>query len=194
MLDASPLLELAREVVRLLLDGYVGCLLLLGRRVAVPPQSLRDDLVIPLAANFFTLTYNAVEWFPAWSQRSLCPVGWQGPLAITGLCLSVLGLAIALWAAVYLGRSFSILIEVKKVVLDGAYRWVRHPIYSGYLCLMIGLALAHFSLAYFVLVPIHAFLLLYRARLEEVRLCEYSAEYREYRKRTGFVFPKVRLG
>jgi hypothetical protein len=35
-------------------------------------------------------------------------------------------------------------------------------------------------------------LLLYRARLEESRLSEYSMEYREYRKRTGFIFPRFR--
>jgi len=34
--------------------------------------------------------------------------------------------------------------------------------------------------------------LLYRARLEEARLSEYSAEYREYLKRTGFIFPRLR--
>jgi protein-S-isoprenylcysteine O-methyltransferase Ste14 len=42
------------------------------------------------------------------------------------------------------------------------------------------------------LVPIHIALLLYRARLEEARLSEYSAEYQEYRKRTGFIFPRFR--
>ena len=57
---------------------------------------------------------------------------------------------------------------------------------------MAGLVLANFSGACFILVPIHIFLLLYRARLEEARLSEYSAEYREYLKRTGFIFPRLR--
>jgi protein-S-isoprenylcysteine O-methyltransferase Ste14 len=64
--------------------------------------------------------------------------------------------------------------------------------YLGYICMLIGLALVNFSAAYFILIPIHIALLLYRARLEEARLSEYSAEYREYQKRTGFVFPKLR--
>jgi protein-S-isoprenylcysteine O-methyltransferase Ste14 len=58
--------------------------------------------------------------------------------------------------------------------------------------MLTGLALANFSAAYFILVPIHIALLLYRARLEELRLSEHSTEYREYRKRTGFIFPKFR--
>ena len=80
---------------------------------------------------------------------------------------------------------------MKQVVLHGAYRWVRHPMYAGYLGLLAGLALANASAAFLVLVPVHMFLLLYRARLEEVRLCEFSPEYGEYRKRTGFIFPKL---
>jgi hypothetical protein len=74
------------------------------------------------------------------------------------------------------------------VILDGPYQWVRHPMYLGYICMLAGLALANYSVAYFSLVPIHMVLLLYRARLEESRLSEYSMEYREYRKRTGFKF------
>ena len=81
---------------------------------------------------------------------------------------------------------------VRKVILDGPYQWVRHPIYLGYICMLAGLVLANFSAAYFILVPIHIALLLYRARLEEARLSEHSAEYREYMKRTGFIFPRLR--
>lgn len=62
--------------------------------------------------------------------------------------------------------------------------------YSGYLCFLAGFALANFSAAFFILVPLHMFLLLYRARLEEERLAACSPEYAEYRKRTGFIFPK----
>ena len=190
-IESAPFAGIARLVVRLQLDAYVGCLLLFGRRVAVPPRNF-EDLFIPLAMTFFNLTYHAVPWFPDLFKKSICPVGLQAPFAATGLFLNLMGLLIAIWGAMYLGRSFSVFIEVKKVVLEGAYRWVRHPMYSGYLCLMAGLALANFSVAYFILVPIHMFLLVYRARLEEARLSECSPEYREYRKHTGFLFPKFR--
>jgi protein-S-isoprenylcysteine O-methyltransferase Ste14 len=56
----------------------------------------------------------------------------------------------------------------------------------------MGVALANFSGAYFLLVAIHISLLLYRAHLEETELSEYSPEYREYIKRTGFIFPRFR--
>jgi protein-S-isoprenylcysteine O-methyltransferase Ste14 len=181
----------ARHVILLLLNFFVGILLLLGRRADVPPQKLKDILV-PLITSFFNLTYNAIPWFPTSVQKSLCPPGLQTPLTVTGLVLSVIGPAVAIWGIIYLGRSFGVFVVVRKVILGGPYQWVRHPMYLGYICMLAGLILANFSAAYFVLVPIHITLLLYRAWLEEVRLSEYSVEYREYRKRAGFIFPRLR--
>jgi len=190
--DGALLVGIARQVIQLQLELYVGVLLLLGRRATVLPRTLKD-VVIPLAGTFFNLTYNVVAWLPPGLKTSLCPVGWQGLCAALGLVLNLIGLSVAIWSAVYLGRSFGILVEVKQVVTDGAYRWVRHPMYAGYTCLLAGLALANFSIPYFVLVPIHVFLLVYRGRLEERRLCECSSEYRDYCRRTGFIFPAIRL-
>lgn len=190
-IEAAPLVGIIRQVIWVQLYVYVGLLLLLGRRVVTPPRTVAD-LLVPLGTTFFNLAYGAVPWFPSWLKQSLCPIGWQAPCVAAGLLLNLVGLWIAVWAAVYLGRSFSVLIEVRKVVFEGAYRRMRHPMYSGYLCFLAGFALANFSLAYFILVPIHIFLLLYRARLEETRLAECSPEYQEYRRHTGFIFPKFR--
>jgi protein-S-isoprenylcysteine O-methyltransferase Ste14 len=181
--------EVARHVILLLLNFFVGILLLLGRHADVPPQKLKDILV-PLITSFFNLTYNAIPWFPTSVQKSLCPLGWQTPLTVAGLLLGLIGPAVAIWGIIYLGRSFGIFVVVRKVILDGPYQWVRHPMYLGYICMLTGLALVNFSAAYFILFPIHIALLLYRARLEEARLSEYSVEYREYRKRAGFIFPR----
>jgi protein-S-isoprenylcysteine O-methyltransferase Ste14 len=189
--SGAVLVPVARHAVAVLLNFSVGILLLLGRRAAVPPQNLKDVLV-PLVTSFFNLTYNCTRWFPASVQKNLCPPDLQTPFAVTGLLLGVIGSLVALWGILYLGRSFGVLVVVRKVIFGGPYQWVRHPMYLGYLGMLAGLILANFSLAYFSLVPIHMALLLYRARLEESRLSEYSAEYREYRKRTGFIFPKFR--
>jgi len=189
--SGAAAVEAARHVIALLLNFFVGVLLLLGRRADVPPQQPRDVL-IPLATSFFNLTYYATTWLPALLRKSLCSPDWQASLTATGLFLGLLGPAVAVWAVLYLGRSFGVFVVVRKVILDGPYQWVRHPIYLGYLCMLAGLVLVYFSAAYFILVPIHMVLLLYRAHLEEVRLSEHSAEYREYMKRTGFIFPRLR--
>jgi protein-S-isoprenylcysteine O-methyltransferase Ste14 len=188
---AAPLMGIIRQVIWLQLYIYTGLLLLLGRRVTALPQKL-EDLVLPLGTTFFYVMYAAVPWFPPWLKNSYCPAGWQPSCAVAGLLLNLLGLWISIWAAVSLGRSFGVLIEVRKVILDGAYRWVRHPMYSGYVLFLAGLALASCSPAFIVLVPLHIALLLYRAQLEEARLAEASPEYRAYRNQTGFIFPKIR--
>ena len=183
--------ETTRHVNRLLLLFFTALLLLLARRAVVPPQKLKS-ILIPLATTFFNLTYNAVPWFPTLLKNDLSPPGLRLPLAITGFVLLVIGPVVGLWGLLYLGRSFGIFVEVRKVVLGGPYRWVRHPMYLGWICMYAGLALMYFCAAYFILVPIHIFLLQYRARLEEAELSGYSAEYREYLKRTGFIFPRFR--
>jgi protein-S-isoprenylcysteine O-methyltransferase Ste14 len=190
-IEAAPFTGIISQVIWVQLYVYVGLLLLLGRRVMSPPQKLAD-LLIPLSSTFFYLSYYAIPWFPAWLKQNLCPPGWQVTCVAVGVVLNLLGLWISIWAAVYLGRSFGVLIEVRKVVLDGAYRRIRHPMYSGYVCFLAGFALANFSLACFILAPLHIGLLLYRARLEEARLAECSPEYQAYRQRTGFIFPKFR--
>lgn len=185
------LAEVARHVIAFLLNFFTAVLLLLGRQPAVLPQRLKD-IVVPLVAAFFVLAYDASRWFPAPIQKSLCPQDWQIPLIFIGLLLCVIGPALATWAILYLRRSFGILVVVRKVVLGGPYQWVRHPMYLGYIFMLVGLVLANFSAVYFLLVPIHIGLLIYRAQLEENRLSEYSVEYRAYQKRSGFIFPRLR--
>ena len=174
-LEAAPLAGIIRQVIWVQLYVCAGLLLLLGRRVQSPPRTAAD-LLVPLGSTFFYLAYYTIPWFPAWLKQSLCPAGWRMTCAVVGAALNLLGLWISIWAAVYLGRSFGVLIEVRKVVLEGAYRWVRHPMYLGYVCFLAGFALANCSLAGFILVPLHIGLLLYRARLEEARLAEGSPE------------------
>jgi len=187
----AVLAEAARHVVMLLLNLFTGIFLLLASRAAVPPQKVKDVLV-PLAAIFFNLTYNAAQLFPAWTRKGLWPESLQMPIILAGLVLCVIGPAVAIWAIFCLRRSFGIFVEVKEVVLGGPYRWVRHPMYMGYMGMLAGLMLVNFSAAFFILIPIQIALLLWRARLEETRLCEYSPEYRQNMNRTGFIFPKFR--
>lgn len=192
LIASSPLIEILRQVIWMQLYLCAGLLLLLGRRVLVPPQNM-PDIIVPLGTTFFFIIYYALPWFPDALKKNLCPSGWQAFCVTTGLLFNLAGLAIAVWGTVHLGRSFGVLIEVRKVVLDGAYRWVRHPVYLGYLLFLAGFALANFSLGFFILVPIHIAWVLYRARLEEVRLAESSPEYREYQKHTGFIFPRIQF-
>jgi protein-S-isoprenylcysteine O-methyltransferase Ste14 len=51
----------------------------------------------------------------------------------TGLAVFVLGLALAVWATVYLGRNWGMPMSAKadpELVTTGLYRRIRHPIYT----------------------------------------------------------------
>jgi protein-S-isoprenylcysteine O-methyltransferase Ste14 len=190
-IETTLFIDTVHHLILLLLCVFASLLLLLGHRPSVPPQKLKF-ILIPLVTTFFNVLYFTVPWFPAPMQTYLGPPAWEEPLAIAGLTCIVVGPVIALWGLLHLGRSFGIFVSVRKVVLTGPYQWVRHPMYLGWVCIYAGVAMANFSAAYCLLVAIHVSLLLYRARMEETQLAQHSAEYREYMKRTGFIFPQFR--
>jgi protein-S-isoprenylcysteine O-methyltransferase Ste14 len=51
-----------------------------------------------------------------------------------GAALTVIGIAFALWARLRLAGNWSSDVTLKRdheLIVDGPYRWVRHPIYTG---------------------------------------------------------------
>lgn len=62
-----------------------------------------------------------------------------------GVGLQIAGLLFQLYAKLSLGRSFGVLPATRGLVTRGAYRWLRHPIYFGYLVAHAGFLLANFS-------------------------------------------------
>jgi protein-S-isoprenylcysteine O-methyltransferase Ste14 len=190
--ETTVFIDTAHHLILFLLGIFTGLLLLLARRATVPPQK-PEFILVPLATTFFNLLYYTVPWFPVSLQTNLCPQGLQMPLLAAGLVCIIIGPMFALSGILYLGRSFGIYVTVRKVVMTGPYQWVRHPMYLGWVCTCIGVALANCSSAYFLLVALHISLLLYRAHLEETQLSAHSPEYREYMKHTRFIFPRFRF-
>ena len=66
-------------------------------------------------------------------------------LMITADVFCLLGLAVAIWARRTIGGNWSgdVLIKENHTLVEyGPYRWVRHPIYTGMLMLVLGTAMA----------------------------------------------------
>jgi protein-S-isoprenylcysteine O-methyltransferase Ste14 len=183
--------ELAHVALMLILNAFIAAALLLSRRPTSPPERFRD-IGIPLVTSFFFVLYSAAP--PLLAQElliSVLPADWQTAATSLGLGLGLIGPLIALWGVGCLGRSFGVFVTVRQVVLRGPYRYVRHPMYLGYICILLGLLLIQTSVAFLVLIPIHIYLFAYRATLEEERLARISAEYREQMKHTGFLLPRL---
>lgn len=113
----------------------------------------------------------------------------------TGAGMVVAGLALLIWAHQTLGASFSGNLEVReqhRLVTNGPYHWIRHPIYSAILLWSAGLALI--TASWFLgLIPI-AFAGFFTARApnEERMMVEaFGDQYRAYMKQTGRFLPRV---
>src|SRR4051812_691244 len=184
------LVQLIRALDLVLVQLLVGLLLLRSRKPAQPPREWREILV-PLAVSLFFVLYSAMKYLPPIFTQPLASPGTQTACAILAAPLGAAGAALDVWGVIALGRSFGIFVVVRKVVLVGPYKFVRHPIYSGYILVWLGLILPHLSPAVIPIVIMHPALMISRARLEERRLAEASPEYREYLQRTGFLFPNL---
>jgi protein-S-isoprenylcysteine O-methyltransferase Ste14 len=89
----------------------------------------------------------------------------------------------------FLGRSFSVMPEARRLVQSGPYGIVRHPLY---LCEMLGtaaIALQYRSLAAIGLLLLTIALQVARARWEEGVLARSFAGFAAYRARTSFLIP-----
>lgn len=185
---AAPIVALARHVLMVSMQLLVALLLLLGRRMVDPPRRWRD-VIVPLVANFSYIPYGWVGALSPWLSLSRWPEAWRKQMTYTALLLSLCSVGMAVWAIAYLGRSFAVTVAVKKVVVRGPYRLVRHPIYLSYLLQSLALVLAVGSIAVMTLALGQGCLIVYRARLEEALLGAASVEYRSYRRGTSFLIP-----
>jgi protein-S-isoprenylcysteine O-methyltransferase Ste14 len=121
--------------------------------------------------------------------------GWPA-VRLLGLALSLGGAALLVGASVVLGRFLvheAAVFQDHALVTAGPYRAVRHPIYSGYLALLLGSALGVQNVYLLLLWPLSLFGILVQARSEE-RLLEskFGPAYRRYAARTGRLL--LRLG
>src|SRR3984885_9130373 len=113
-------------------------------------------------------------------------------LGIIGAVVFASGLALAVWARVYLGRNWGMPMTVRaepELVPSGPYRFVRHPIYTGLLTAMLGTVLVNNLLGLIVVAVLTAYFY-YCGTVEERNLAAaFPAAYPEYRARTKMLIP-----
>jgi protein-S-isoprenylcysteine O-methyltransferase Ste14 len=115
-------------------------------------------------------------------------------LGVVGVVVFTTGLALAIWARIYLGRNWGMPTSQKKdpeLVTSGPYRLVRHPIYSGILLGVLGTALATNLFGLVIVVVLGAYFC-YSASVEEKNLtATFPATYPGYRASTKMLIPFV---
>jgi len=103
------------------------------------------------------------------------------PESVT-ITISAIGLAIVVLGKLSLGRSFGLAPANRGIVCSGLYRFVRHPIYLGYLITHVGFVIANpADWNLFILAAADGALML-RAIREERTLAQ-DDQYRSYMER-----------
>ena len=124
------------------------------------------------------------------SHLALAPIG---PVARgLGVLLCALGLGLAVWARVHLGRNWGLPMTQKEdpeLVMTGPYARIRHPIYAGLLLAMLGSAIGVGVVWLLLLILVGAYFIASARREERIMLEQFPDRYAAYRARTNMLVP-----
>jgi len=118
--------------------------------------------------------------------------GWL-PVRVVGLAIGLAGAVLLVWASVLLGRFMiheAAVREDHTLIESGPYRFVRHPVYMGYLALLLGSGVASLNVCLVLLWPVSLLGILIQAASEEQLLtAKFGQDYERYVGRVGRLVP-----
>lgn len=103
--------------------------------------------------------------------------------------LLAMGNVLSVYCLAYLGRSFSLLPQARKLVTDGPYRLVRHPLYITEVIAALGMILLHFNALSAMTGLVIVATQMRRALYEERVLSDAFPEYAAYADRVPRFIP-----
>ena len=116
-------------------------------------------------------------------------------ISIIAAIFAVAGVSLAIWARIYLGRNWSGYVTYKKnheLVTSGPYKYIRHPIYSGVMLMLIGTWLSFPTDWFSGLFIIYIIIFLWRTKREEkIMIRLFGKRYKDYMKRTKRLIPWI---
>ena len=172
------LTELAQAASIVLILAILLFLLLRG-----PAKAKTPGLFPRVSAVFGTYLAVAVVYLPQHEMNAA--------LSAVSLLLILGGVSFAIYALAHLGRSFSIMAEARKLVTDGPYAVIRHPLYVGEAAATTGLMLQYFSPLAVAIVALQLSFQILRIQNEERILCRQFPGYSAYMERSARFIPGV---
>jgi protein-S-isoprenylcysteine O-methyltransferase Ste14 len=117
------------------------------------------------------------------------------PVRVVGLAVGLAGALLLVWASVQLGPLLiheAAVREDHALIESGPYRFVRHPVYAGYLALLLGSGVASLNVCLWLLWPVSLLGILIQADAEEQLLeAKFGQAYARYVRRTGRLVPRL---
>jgi protein-S-isoprenylcysteine O-methyltransferase Ste14 len=154
-------------------------------------------LIVPVVAAWVILPVLAGNsrhpWLglPAWALS----VPWVGGLRCLAAVLAATCYVLSVYCWLSLGRHWSMAIvpgQTSHMVTVGPYRWVRHPIYSLQVALMLASAVAVPTVFMALVACLHLVAMNRKARYEERHLAEsFGPPYLDYCQRVGRFWPRL---
>jgi protein-S-isoprenylcysteine O-methyltransferase Ste14 len=150
-----------------------------GWRWYVPAVLLPAEWLFPPAVIAFRVGEIEAEWLP---------------VRVVGLAVGLAGAVLLFRASVLLGRFLTHEASVRAdhaLIESGPYRLVRHPVYAGYLALLLGSGLASLNVCLLLLWPVSLLGILIQAASEEQILrARFGQDHERYAGRTGRLVPR----
>ena len=110
-------------------------------------------------------------------------------LVIVGMIIAILGMIIHMICHICHKKGHKISSDIKEIVTEGPFKYIRHPMYTGLLLVFWGIYIAR-SYFYTAIIPIASTILLFLlAKEEEKYLSENLGDkYEKYKKKVKWMF------
>lgn len=173
--------------------GIYWAVAAIGRRRVARRQPFLERLAhVAVMGVGFAFLYTADRRWAALNRRFMPNSEAIQALAVV---LTALGLGLAAYARLYLGRNWSaevVIREGHQLVRSGPYARIRHPIYTGLLVAILGAVLATGELRAIVSFLIFLIAFTLKAKQEERFLAqEFGDEFEQHRRKTGLFLPRL---
>lgn len=113
---------------------------------------------------------------------------------LLGTVLTVIGIAFAIWARVYLGRNWGMPMTLRaepELITSGPYRYVRHPIYTGALLALLGSTVVSGTWWALIFISSGAYFIVSALQEERDLVEKFPDTYPAYKTRTKMLIPFV---
>jgi len=173
-----------RDVIAIA-SGIAGLgflLLIVGTTIArLPPQRSATGIqprVVALIGAFATTTFIALP-----------PVEVSPAIELLADVIVLIGCVLCIACLAWLGRSFSVMAQARKLVTAGPYRLVRHPLYTCEAVMLAGIILRNPSWLALAIASLALAFQYLRIRNEEEVLQSVFPQYAAYADQTPMLVP-----